>query len=60
MKRLLTTLIVCVALCLPVTVAAKTTFLSIGTGGTGGVYYPYGGGLAEAWTKNVKGVKAVA
>jgi TRAP transporter TAXI family solute receptor len=60
MKRVLTSFIVCVALCLPVTVAAKTTFISIGTGGTGGVYYPYGGGLAESWTKNVKGVKAVA
>ncbi len=60
MKRLLTTLIVCVALCLPAAVAAKTTFISIGTGGTGGVYYPYGGGLAEAWTKNVKDVRAVA
>ncbi len=60
MKRILTTLIVSVALCLPVTVTAKTTFISIGTGGTGGVYYPYGGGLAEVWTKNVKDVKAVA
>ena len=45
----------------PVTEAsAKTQFISIGTGGTGGVYYPYGGGLAEIWTKHVKGVKAVA
>lgn len=60
MKRILITFIVCVAMCLPVTAAAKPTFISIGTGGTGGVYYPYGGGLAEAWTKNVKGVKAVA
>ncbi len=60
MKRVLTTLIVCVSLCLPVAVAAKTNFISIGTGGTGGVYYPYGGGLAEVWTKNVKDVKAVA
>lgn len=60
MKRVLTTLIVCVALCLPVTAAAKTTFISIGTGGTGGVYYPYGGGLAEVWNKNIKGIKAVA
>ena len=60
MKRVLITFIVCVAMCLPVTAAAKPTFISIGTGGTGGVYYPYGGGLAEAWTKNVKGVKAVA
>lgn len=39
---------------------AKTEFISIGTGGTGGIYYPYGGGVAEIWTKNVKGVKAVA
>jgi len=36
------------------------TFISIGTGGTGGAYYPYGGGLAELWTRNVPGVKAVA
>jgi hypothetical protein len=40
--------------------AAKTTFISIGTGGTGGIYYPYGGGVAEIWSKYVKGVKAVA
>jgi TRAP transporter TAXI family solute receptor len=39
---------------------AKTTFISIGTGGTGGVYYPYGGGLAEIWSKHVPGIKAVA
>ena len=41
-------------------VPAKTTFISIGTGGTGGIYYPYGGGVAEIWSKYVKGVKAVA
>jgi TRAP transporter TAXI family solute receptor len=40
--------------------AARTTFVSIGTGGTGGIYYPYGGGVAEIWSKHVKGVKAVA
>ena len=34
--------------------------ISIGTGGTGGVYYPYGGGLAELWSKHVPGVRAVA
>jgi TRAP transporter TAXI family solute receptor len=39
---------------------AKTTFVSIGTGGTGGIYYPYGGGVAEIWSKYVSGVKAVA
>jgi TRAP transporter TAXI family solute receptor len=41
-------------------VLAKTTFIGIGTGGTGGVYYPYGGGVAEIWAKYVKDVKAVA
>jgi len=40
--------------------AGKTQFISIGTGGTGGIYYPYGGGVAEIWTKYVKGVRAVA
>jgi TRAP transporter TAXI family solute receptor len=39
---------------------ARTTFVSIGTGGTGGIYYPYGGGVAEIWSKYVSGVKAVA
>ncbi len=39
---------------------AKTQFISIGTGGTGGIYYPYGGGVAEIWSKNVDGIKAVA
>lgn len=39
---------------------AKTQFISIGTGGTGGIYYPYGGGVAEIWNKYVKDVRAVA
>jgi TRAP transporter TAXI family solute receptor len=60
MKRILTTLSIFAVLCLPVSVAAKTMFISIGTGGTGGVYYPYGGGLAEVWSKNIPDVKAVA
>jgi hypothetical protein len=42
------------------TSAAKTQFISIGTGGTGGIYYPYGGGVAEIWSKYVPGIKAVA
>ncbi|MCL5950844.1 MAG: TAXI family TRAP transporter solute-binding subunit [Chloroflexi bacterium] len=36
------------------------TRLSIVTGGTGGVYYPYGGGLASLLTKNVANVEASA
>ena len=34
--------------------------LSIGTGGTGGVYYPLGGGLANILSKSVPGMQATA
>ncbi|TDL77699.1 TAXI family TRAP transporter solute-binding subunit [Palleronia sediminis] len=34
--------------------------LSIATGGTGGVYYPMGGGLAEVINNNVEGAQATA
>ncbi len=62
MKRLSIVLALCAALALACALpaAAKTNFISIGTGGTGGVYYPYGGGMAEIWSKYVPGVKAVA
>jgi TRAP transporter TAXI family solute receptor len=53
-------LIVCMTVIVSAPVVAKTTFVGIGTGGTGGIYYPYGGGVAEIWTKNVPNVKAVA
>lgn len=39
---------------------AKTQRLSIATGGTGGVYYPYGGGLAKVLSAGIKGVEATA
>ena len=35
-------------------------FLSIATGGTGGVYYPYGGGLAKILNENLPQVRATA
>ena len=34
--------------------------LSIATGGTGGVYYPYGGGIAKIISENLRGVQATA
>ncbi len=40
--------------------ALAQTNLSIATGGTGGVYYPYGGGLAEVINQYVEGYNAVA
>jgi TRAP transporter TAXI family solute receptor len=60
MKRASIILSICIVLALAGPVAAKTTFISIGTGGTGGIYYPYGGGVAEIWSKYVKDVRAVA
>lgn len=35
-------------------------FLSIATGGTGGVYYPYGGALARVFTEQVPGLQVTA
>jgi len=62
MKKLSIVLAITLALTLIIAgpVAAKTVFLGIGTGGTGGIYYPYGGGVAEIWTRYVPGVRAVA
>jgi TRAP transporter TAXI family solute receptor len=34
--------------------------ISIGTGGTGGVYYPMGGGLANILSKSIPGMQATA
>jgi TRAP transporter TAXI family solute receptor len=39
---------------------APRTRLSIATGGTGGVYYPYGGGLAQVLSNHLSGVEATA
>ncbi|RDB43084.1 C4-dicarboxylate ABC transporter substrate-binding protein [Halomonas sp. DQ26W] len=41
----------------PMSVAQQ---LSIATGGTGGTYYPYGGGLAELINNHIEGASAVA
>ena len=60
MKRISLFLILCIILALSGPVSAKTTFIGIGTGGTGGIYYPYGGGVAEIWSKYVPGIQAVA
>jgi TRAP transporter TAXI family solute receptor len=41
-------------------VAAQAQNLSIATGGTGGVYYPMGGGMAAVLSKYVPGMQATA
>ena len=55
MKRIIGAL----ALCL-VPFAAQAQNLSIATGGTGGVYYPLGGGMAAVLSKYVPGMQATA
>ena len=40
--------------------AQEKVQLSIGTGGTGGVYYPLGGGIANVLSKHVPGMSATA
>ena len=62
MKRWITALAAIVAGFAVATAGAQgtKTRLSIGTGGTGGVYYPLGGGLAAVISKYVPGVEATA
>jgi TRAP transporter TAXI family solute receptor len=51
-------LIIAAAAALTFAPMAQAQELSIATGGTGGVYYPYGGGLAEVISKHVDGYTA--
>ncbi len=53
-------LAVAVAVAGPAVAQQKSTRLSIATGGTGGVYYPLGGGLANMLTKALPTVEATA
>jgi len=49
--------LISVALAMPVVAQNR---ISITTGGTGGVYYPLGGGMAAVLSKNVPGLQATA
>ncbi|KZD08187.1 TAXI family TRAP transporter solute-binding subunit [Oceanibaculum pacificum] len=60
MKRLAWGLAVLMGLGLATNANAQDRAMSIVTGGTGGVYYPLGGGLANMLTKYVKGWSATA
>ena len=44
----------------PAALAQASTKISITTGGTGGVYYPLGGGMANVLSKYVPGLQATA
>jgi TRAP transporter TAXI family solute receptor len=62
--RLALTVIAAVAVAaaawIPTAHSAPATRLSIVTGGTGGVYFPLGGGLAQLISKYIPGVQATA
>ena len=58
-KILIGMIAACAALALPAAAQQKLE-LSIATGGTGGVYYPLGGGMANVLSKNVPGLTATA
>jgi uncharacterized protein len=63
MKRFATALVAAITafgVATAVDAQEKKTRISIGTGGTGGVYYPLGGGLASVLSKFVPGVEATA
>ncbi len=55
-------LVLCLALGAAACGGASTEvrFLSIATGGTGGVYYPYGGALAQAYSTQIPGLQVTA
>jgi TRAP transporter TAXI family solute receptor len=59
MKRLVFALVVC-ALVAGGAVAASKLRLSIATGGTGGVFFPYGGGLARVLSHKVPRMQVTA
>lgn len=57
---LLLAAVVAASVYLPQALGAPAVRLSIVTGGTGGVYFPMGGGLAQLISKNIPGVQATA
>ena len=61
MHRIMKALLVAAALVTAgVGIAQEKLNLSIATGGTGGVYYPLGGGMANVLSKYVPGINATA
>ena len=52
--------VIAVVFCISSVWAQKKVRMSIATGGTGGVYYPYGGAIASVISKHVPGAEATA
>ncbi len=58
MRRILA--LACAVVASAAALVAQAQNISIGTGGTGGVYYPMGGGIAAVLSKYVPGMQATA
>jgi TRAP transporter TAXI family solute receptor len=58
--RVLAAIAACVVLAPACSGGSGTRFLSIGTGGTGGVYYPYGGALARLISEKIPNTQVTA
>ena len=59
MNKLINMLALAALIAMPA-IAQEKVNISIATGGTGGVYYPMGGGLANVLSKFVPGMSATA
>ena len=59
-RRLVPLLLVLAVACGGPSSGGSPTRLSIATGGTGGVFYPYGGGVAKVLSAKLPGVEATA
>jgi TRAP transporter TAXI family solute receptor len=58
--KLIMRMLACGVLLSPLAFTAHAQNFSIATGGTGGVYYPLGGGMAAVLSKHVPGMQATA
>src|SRR4029079_1180571 len=59
-SRLLVSALVLAVVAFAGAAIAQNMNIAIATGGTGGVYYPLGGGMANVLSKYVKGIQATA
>ncbi|MDR3355440.1 MAG: TAXI family TRAP transporter solute-binding subunit [Synergistaceae bacterium] len=60
MKRAMTIILSIAVISVFSTIAAATTFINIGTGSTGGTYYPVGSTMATIWNRVIPDMKAAS
>src|SRR5262247_421338 len=60
MRSMTSAIALSIAMMAPAAIAQEKIHLAIATGGTGGVYYPLGGGIAAVLSRYVPGMQATA